>query len=253
MASVCSIWLVTDIFSNQELRTFSHIRAHQSTSEKINTSLCRRKTKSASVNYFAIVVLSTNKTYGAFTWRLFVFSVLRGTTWFKNNFHHNVKGNLCHFSTNIPAFFPLYWLTGGRYRCLQSSNDSDSHLIYLVFRWYCCDRKSRAAYAQSFALWQQATIEFTCHDHSIIACSRHIYVWCCSPRTSRSWWITQSMQHHRRVCNNCSRTITLSTTSKSLLKSNKKKITLKILGDWISKGFKQESPKSMSWVEFIWR
>jgi len=30
----------------------------------------------------------------------------------------------------------------------------------------CCDRKSRAAYAQSFALWQQATIEFTCRDHS---------------------------------------------------------------------------------------
>ena len=35
----------------------------------------------------------------------------------------------------------------------------------------CCDGKSRAAYAQSFALCQQATIEFTCHDHSIIACS----------------------------------------------------------------------------------
>ena len=32
--------------------------------------------------------------------------------------------------------------------------------------WYCCNRKSRAAHAQSFALWQQATIEFTCHDHS---------------------------------------------------------------------------------------
>jgi len=30
----------------------------------------------------------------------------------------------------------------------------------------CCDRKSRAACAQSFALWQQATIEITCHDHS---------------------------------------------------------------------------------------
>jgi len=27
---------------------------------------------------------------------------------------------------------------------------------------------------KSFALWQQATMEFTCHDHSIIACSRHI-------------------------------------------------------------------------------
>jgi len=51
----------------------------------------------------------------------------------------------------------------------------------------CCDRKSRAAWAQSFALWQQATIEFTCHDHSIIACSRHIYVWCCSSRTSHAW------------------------------------------------------------------
>jgi len=37
-------------------------------------------------------------------------------------------------------------------------------------------RKSRAACAQSFALWQQATIEITRHDHSIIACSRHIYV-----------------------------------------------------------------------------
>ena len=39
-------------------------------------------------------------------------------------------------------------------------------------------------------------------DHSIIACSRHMYVWCCSSRTSRSWWITQSTQHHRRGCNN---------------------------------------------------
>jgi len=31
---------------------------------------------------------------------------------------------------------------------------------------YCCDQKFRAAYVQRFALWQQATIEFTCHDHS---------------------------------------------------------------------------------------
>jgi len=37
-------------------------------------------------------------------------------------------------------------------------------------------RKDRAACAQSFALWQQATIEFTCHDHSIVACSRHVYI-----------------------------------------------------------------------------
>jgi len=69
---------------------------------------------------------------------------------------------------------------------------------------YCCDRKSRAACAQSFALWQQATIEITRslvvtvsrhnqlfnrftsiirghpprslhRDHSFIACSPHIH------------------------------------------------------------------------------
>jgi len=39
----------------------------------------------------------------------------------------------------------------------------------------CCDRKAPAACAQSFALSQQATIEFTRWDRSIIACSRHIY------------------------------------------------------------------------------
>jgi len=38
--------------------------------------------------------------------------------------------------------------------------------INTIFSIYCCDWKSRAANAQSFALWQQATIEFTCHDHS---------------------------------------------------------------------------------------
>jgi len=31
--------------------------------------------------------------------------------------------------------------------------------------WHCCGRKARAASAQSFALWQQATIEFTRRDH----------------------------------------------------------------------------------------
>jgi len=84
-----------------------------------------------------------------------------------------------------------------------------------IFSWflchlYCCDRKSRAAYAQSFALWQQATIEFTCHDHFprtlVVTCNRSQvnigkastprslfyclfapHIWCCSSRSSRSW------------------------------------------------------------------
>jgi len=38
----------------------------------------------------------------------------------------------------------------------------------------CCDRKARAACAQSFTLWQQTIIEITRRDHSIIACSRQI-------------------------------------------------------------------------------
>jgi len=46
---------VADSFSNKEMRTFSRIRAHQSTSETFNTNLWRRKTKPGSVNYFAIV------------------------------------------------------------------------------------------------------------------------------------------------------------------------------------------------------
>jgi len=43
-------------------------------------------------------------------------------------------------------------------------------------RYYCCDRKSRAACVQSFAPWQQATIEITRRDHTIIACSHHAYI-----------------------------------------------------------------------------
>jgi len=35
---------------------------------------------------------------------------------------------------------------------------------------------ARGACAQSFTLRQQPTVEFTCHDHSIIVCSRHMYM-----------------------------------------------------------------------------
>jgi len=40
----------------------------------------------------------------------------------------------------------------------------------------CCDQKARAATTQSVTLCEQATIEITRRDHSIIACSRHIYI-----------------------------------------------------------------------------
>jgi len=40
---------------------------------------------------------------------------------------------------------------------------------------YCCDRKPRAACVQSFAPWQQATIEIMLAISLTIACSRYIY------------------------------------------------------------------------------
>ena len=58
----------------------------------------------------------------------------------------------------------------------------------------------RYCYVQSLTSF--VSPEITRRDHFIIASSRHIYVWCCSSRTSRSWSITQSTQHHRRGCNN---------------------------------------------------
>jgi len=41
--------------------------------------------------------------------------------------------------------------------------------------WYCCDRESRAACAQSFAPWQQATIEIMLVISLTIACSRYVF------------------------------------------------------------------------------
>jgi len=82
VASLCSIdswWLfsvlpVADSFSNKEMSTVSRIRVH--TRETINTSLWRRKAKSASSNDFGVVVLAPNKICGTFPWRVSVFSVL---------------------------------------------------------------------------------------------------------------------------------------------------------------------------------
>ena len=45
----------------------------------------------------------------------------------------------------------------------------------VLFTWLWCDRKSRAAYAQSFAPWQQATIEIILAISLTIACSPYLY------------------------------------------------------------------------------
>jgi len=87
-------------------------------------------------------------------------------------------------------------------------------------QYYCCDRKDRAAFAQSFTLWQQATVEITfvvtvvnysqlysrftsiTRDHSRGSLyywlfAPHIYV-CYSSGTSRLWWIAHSQPRQPR-------------------------------------------------------
>ena len=49
------------------------------------------------------------------------------------------------------------------------------HLGSKIDTTFCCDRKSRAACAQSFAPWQQATIEIMLTISLTFACSRYIY------------------------------------------------------------------------------
>ena len=72
---------------------------------------------------------------------------------------------------------------------ITASIYNENQIIYMNFKlscfsWYCCDQKTQAVFAQSFTLWQQATMDITCHDHSIIACSHHIYTCgCYSSRT----------------------------------------------------------------------
>ena len=49
------------------------------------------------------------------------------------------------------------------------SEDWTRHDLHiLVTTPFCCDWKSRAVYAQSFAPWQQATIEITCKVASLV-------------------------------------------------------------------------------------
>jgi len=71
--------------------------------------------------------------------------------------------------------------------------------------------KVRPACEQSLALCQQATTGFMRPNHSIIACSRHVYIYCCSSHTSRSWWITSSTQRQRRSCNSIFRNVFFAT------------------------------------------
>ena len=57
-----------------------------------------------------------------------------GKSCFKTIFHHNVKKNLFHISTNIPPFFRYIGWPEDPETDIVASSDSVSHLIYRVFR-----------------------------------------------------------------------------------------------------------------------
>jgi len=100
-----SVLSVADSFSNKEMCTFSCISAYQSTSEAFNTSLCRGKTKPASVNYFAILVHGDEYDLWYISVTSFCLFCVVEHHILKMTFHHNIKKNVFHISTNIPTFF----------------------------------------------------------------------------------------------------------------------------------------------------
>jgi len=79
------------------------------------------------------------------------------------SFHHKTLPNIWQLTYVFSSDSVLFLIYSGWCKWLHSSTLS-----------YCCDRNSRAACAQTFAPWQQATT-----DHArislIIACSRYIY------------------------------------------------------------------------------
>ena len=72
---------------------------------------------------------------------------------------------------NIPSF--LQQTTPIARSLCEGWTRHDLHI--LVTAPFCCDRKSQAAFAQSFAPWQQATIEIMLAISLTIACSHYIY------------------------------------------------------------------------------
>jgi len=63
------------------------------------------------------------------------------------------------------------------------SRTHNQNFTSVLYCFKCCDRKARAASVQSFTLWQQATIEITCHDHSAYT-SQYVQSFTCLYRQS---------------------------------------------------------------------
>jgi len=86
--------------------------------------------------------------------------------WITQSTQHYRRG--CN---NIPSFLQR----NTPIACSLCEGWTRHDLYILVTAPFCCDRKPRAARAQSFASWQQATIEIMLAISLTIACPRYTY------------------------------------------------------------------------------
>ena len=77
----------------------------------------------------------------------------------------------CHISCDLFLRLPVLLLPNDHIIDFPCSSDDRSCMLLLS----CCDRKSRAACTQSFAPWQQATIEIMLAISLTIPWSHYIY------------------------------------------------------------------------------
>jgi len=95
---------------------------------------------------------------------------------------------------------PLHFTQTATIKCFfcEGCTWHDHHI--LVTAPFYCNREARATSAPSFILWQEATIEITWWNDSLVACLCHIYG-CYSLHTTHLWWTARSMQCWPRDCN----------------------------------------------------
>jgi len=133
--ALTSVLPVEDSSFNQEMQPFSRNHAHQSTSETIKQDCEGQKQSQLLSNTLPLWFWRWIKL--AVHFRDQLLSILCcGTTWFENNFHHNDKENLCHFSCHFSIFLHFFWYISWLETDIVASSDSVSHLVYRVFRWY---------------------------------------------------------------------------------------------------------------------
>jgi len=113
-------------------------------------------------------------------------------------------GLFCKKSQNWVIFAKVILKVSDISRLVLKSRNIEGIGPCVRYYFYSCNRKARAASVQSFPLWQQATIEMTCHDRSIIALfvrATYTVYGCYFSRTPRSWWVVHSMERQPWGCN----------------------------------------------------